>query len=55
MNVGDSVMYSNILRQDEGWWDRCGLVLGFHYGQVLIFWGEDYPAEEEYPDDLEVV
>ena len=36
-------------------WDRTGLVLGFSRGLVQVFWGEDFPCEDEYPDQLVVV
>ncbi len=38
-----------------GGWGRVGLVLEFHRDMVLVFWGTDYPCEEEYPEQLQVV
>jgi len=35
---------------------RVGLVLGFaNRGMVLVFWGEDFPCEEEYREQLVVI
>ncbi len=50
MKVGDSVILA-----DRGVWCRIGLVLGFERNMVLVFWGEDFPHEEEYFDQLEVI
>jgi hypothetical protein len=37
-------------------WQRIGLVLGCtRDNTVLVFWGEDFPHEEEYREQLEVV
>lgn len=58
--IGDSVM----MRVNR--WDgrlgelagqpRVGLVLGFALrGMVLVFWGEDFPCEEEYREQLAIV
>ena len=52
MKVGDSVMLTGPL---AGQWIRIGLVLGYSSGMVLVFWGEDFPCEEEYPEQLQVV
>jgi hypothetical protein len=54
MKIGDSVMCLGFGTGDEGW-DRIGLVLELHHDMVLVFWGEDYPCEEEYPEQLQVV
>lgn len=54
MKVGDSVMMvvdSTYPTQ----WQRIGLVLGYSRNMVLIFWGEDFPCEEEYREQLEVI
>ena len=53
MKVGDSVVLTN----QNAWGDfpRIGLVLGFEYGRVLVFWGTDYGCEPEYPEQLLVV
>ena len=51
MKIGDAVM---LIRRCKSW-DRLGLVLGFQGGYVQVFWGEDFPCEDEYPDQLEVV
>ena len=51
MKVGDSVAMT---RHSFGW-DRIGLVLGFKRDKVLVFWGEDFPCEEEYPEQLVVM
>lgn len=51
MKVGDSVM---VLDYTDPW-DRIGLVLGFHDSMVLVFWGEEFPCEEEYYEFLVVV
>ena len=63
MKVGDTVKiekeWSAKLGHKPGWahfaWDRLGLVLGFEYGMVQVFWGEDFPCEDEYLDQLLVV
>ncbi|HIE83866.1 MAG TPA: hypothetical protein EYQ00_08490 [Dehalococcoidia bacterium] len=58
MKVGDSVMCLGFGAGDGGvdtGWDRIGLVLELHRDMVLVFWGEDYPCEEEYPEQLQVV
>jgi len=53
MKVGDSVVVCSSM---EGRWHRVGLVLGFNRdNMVLVFWGEDFPCEEEYREQLEVV
>ena len=57
MKVGDTVRVSP---WQQGWpaapWKRLGLVLGFRPGgYVLVYWGEDFPCEEEYPEQLEVM
>jgi hypothetical protein len=39
-------------------WNRIGLILGFDYaygGLVLVFWGTDFPCEEEYREQLVVL
>ena len=51
MKVGDSVM----VHPAVGGWNRIGLVLGFRACWVLVFWGEDFPYEEEYPEQLMAV
>ena len=53
MKVGDSVRLRNNWRATM-WW-RVGLVLGFERGYVLVYWGEDFPYEEEYLEQLELV
>jgi hypothetical protein len=53
MKVGDSVMMLPI--GDGPAWRRVGLVLEFSRHMVLVFWGEDFPCEEEYREQLEVV
>lgn len=50
MRAGDSV----VLIAPWGW-DRIGLVLGWSAGMVLVFWGEDFPCESEYSEQLAVV
>ena len=52
VKVGDSVMLTGAL---AGQWIRIGLVLGYSRGMVLVFWGEDFPYEEEYPEQIQVV
>ena len=52
MKIGDSVV---VCPSMEGRWHRIGLVLGFRACWVLVFWGEDFPCEEEYPDQLMTV
>ena len=54
MKIGDSVMCLGFGTGDTGW-DRIGLVLELHRDMVLVFWGADYPCEEEYPEQLQVV
>lgn len=53
MKIGDSV----VLVDGNVWGDipRIGLVLGFESGFVLVFWGADYPCEDEYPEQLVLV
>ena len=54
MRVGDTVRMSPNCRPES--WRRLGLVLGFKPGgYVLVYWGEDFPCEEEYPEQLEVM
>jgi len=53
MKVGDQVMCSGGHSVSE--WDRIGLVLGWSAGMVLVFWGEDFSCEPEYPEQLVVV
>ena len=59
MKVGDSVIMlplgtSTYLGCEA--WKRVGLVLGFSRdNMILVFWGEDFPCEEEYREQLEVV
>ena len=54
MKVGDSVMMVRIHLPPQ--WQRIGLVLGYtRDNMVLVFWGEDFPCEEEYREQLEVV
>ena len=58
MKVGDSVVINYCPDSDEMShiaWKRIGLVLGFAGDLVQVFWGEDFPCEEEYPFQLEVV
>jgi len=52
MKNGDSVMLTGVGTTQ---WIRIGLVLGYSRGMVLVFWGEDFPCEEEYPEQLQVV
>ena len=35
--------------------DWKGIVVGFKGTDVIVFWGEDYPEEWEYPEQLEVI
>tara|TARA_Y100000817_G_scaffold91233_1_gene71015 strand:- start:139 stop:318 length:180 start_codon:yes stop_codon:yes gene_type:complete len=59
MKIGDTVIINRTWFPGSGWthfaWERLGLVLGFDGDLVQIFWGEDFPCEEEYPDQLVVV
>ena len=59
MKIGDTVIINRTWFSGSGWthfaWERLGLVLGFDGDLVQIFWGEDFPCEEEYPDQLVVV
>lgn len=63
MKVGDTVVMvrdtynarvsdwlSEIL--DSNW---VGLILGFKGGLVEVYWNEEFPCEEEYPEQLAVV
>ena len=52
MKKGDLVKL--VSSEDETWWSRCGLIIGFRKGFVQVHWGEDFPMEEEYPEDLMV-
>ena len=54
LKAGDSVMLTKAGTQE---WTRIGLVLGWdeRWNFVLVFWGEDFPCEEEYPEQLQVV
>ena len=54
MKVGDTVRMSND-RSGCTMWHRVGLVLGYSRDMGLVFWGEDFPCEEEYPEQLQVV
>ena len=51
MKIGDSVM---IKAPNDGW-NNIGLVLGFRRVFVLVYWGPEFPHEEEYHEDLEVI
>ena len=53
MKVGDTVRMCNDWRNPM--WHRIGLVLGYSRDMILVFWGEDFPCEEEYREQLEVV
>lgn len=56
MKIGDSVMMRLNRWEADRKWDRVGLVLQFaSRGMVLVFWGADFPCEEEYPEQLVVV
>jgi len=63
VKVGDSVMMvvgsTYPTRVGDAYptqWQRIGLVLGYtRDNMVLVFWGEDFPCEEEYREQLEVV
>ena len=59
MKVGDSVIMLPLgisVHLGCEAWKRVGLVLGFNRdNMVLVFWGEDFPCEEEYREQLEVV
>ncbi len=55
LSVGDSVMMRLGRWDAERKWSRVGLVLGFARGMVLVFWGADFPCEEEYYEQLVVV
>ena len=52
LSVGDSVMMRLNRWDADRKWERIGLVLGFARGMVLVFWGEDFPCEEEYCEQL---
>ena len=50
MKVGDLVRLSDLS------WQRVGLVVGYtNNNMVLVFWGEDFPHEEEYREQLVVM
>ena len=54
MKVGDTVIMLPVGIGPA--WQRVGLVLGYtRDNMVLVFWGEDFPCEEEYREQLEVV
>jgi|TARA_B110000196_G_scaffold239596_1_gene208047 hypothetical protein len=55
MTVGDSVIMRLNRWDGEARWNRIGLVLGFEMGRVLVFWGADFPCEEEYHEQLVVI
>jgi len=59
MKVGDSVMMRMNRWDGDRKWDRIGLILSFDYAyggsMVLVFWGIDFPHEEEYRQQLTVV
>ncbi len=60
MKVGDTVKLADFGHHElheapEFGWDRLGLVLGFEHGLVQVFWGEDFPCEDEYHDQLAVL
>ncbi len=50
MKVGDTV-----IEVGKRGWNRIGLILEFSGGMVLVFWGDDFPCEPEYPEHLEVI
>ena len=54
-SIGDAVMLRLGKWDAERKWSRVGLVLGFARGMVLVFWGDDFPCEEEYCEQLVVV
>ena len=53
MKAGDTVMLTAAGAPHH--WTRVGLVLGWSRGMVLVFWGEDFPCEPEYLEQLKVV
>jgi len=55
MKTGDLVRMLPLPGEREAW-QRAGLVLGYtRDNTVLVFWGEDFPHEEEYREQLEVI
>ena len=39
----------------DDWHNRCGIVIGWSEGDPIIFWGDDYPNEREYTNQLKVL
>ena len=51
MKAGDLVR----IRAPNDGWNKVGLVLGWRNTFVLVHWGPEFPHEEEYREDLEVI
>lgn len=53
MKIGDTVI---LLEEFALSGNPAGLVLGFAgCDTVLVFWGEDFPCEAEYYDQLRII
>ena len=55
LSIGDAVMLRLGRWDADRKWSRVGLVLGFARGMVVVFWGEDFPCEEENIEQLVAV
>ena len=51
MKIGDAVRLKPGVDASFG----TGIIIGFHYGYTIVFWNLDFPAEVEYPEQLEVI
>ena len=59
MKIGDLVKpiqpprsYGGTPLVEEDW---NGIIIEFDGSDVIVFWGENYPAEREYREQLEVI
>ena len=67
MQIGDMVrpVQGKLFQTDELWINRVGIIVGYRdecdYAGVpaarmpVVYWGEDFPYEEEYEEQIEVI
>ena len=67
MQIGDMVrpVQGKLFRTDDLWLNRVGIIIGYHdecdYAGVpaarmpVVYWGHDFPCEEEYAEQIEVI